>query len=335
MKAKELTPEVGYFLVEESVGNDELQSSSAIASSITTVHIDESNSDDSSSRLLVQLMVESMQRKGLVSSEIVPPTDVYCKDWTLVQRFHSVQDMHDWKCEQGRVELVARLTESSGNRVSELEVFGGDPKGSVATAVVTRIKAGYEAAYADWEARIQSTQAKFPGYRGSYMQPPTSGSNGICMTLLRFDTPESLDFWFASDERRELMEEVRTLVDSKVFHGTRTSFPGWTPLDPNTGEPPESWKTTMLVLMVLYPIVLLQVKYLGPFLATFHSSVDCFLSLVICLVITDCLAMPIAVKAFDWWMFPGAKRTLSTQMKGISLIALIYVIQILTSMFVL
>ena len=45
-------------------------------------------------------------------------------------------------------------------------------KHGVTMVMVTDIKPGKEAAYRAWADRIQKLQATFPGYVGSFVQPP-------------------------------------------------------------------------------------------------------------------------------------------------------------------
>ena len=43
--------------------------------------------------------------------------------------------------------------------------------GGVVEVIITQVKTGKEAAYREWETKIQQAQSKFAGYRGSYVQP--------------------------------------------------------------------------------------------------------------------------------------------------------------------
>lgn len=306
------------------------ETKSAIASLITKARIENTESTEVVNRQLVRLMVLSMESDGLISSEIIPPSTNNGEntDWTLVQRFRAEDKLAAWKSDPKREKLLEEMANSIGIEVSVSEILGTDKKGSVATAVITQVKPEMVESYRDWEYRIQSTQATFPGYRGSYMQPPTANSQGSWMTVLRFDTPESLDAWYESDERKKLMTEVGDLVMSKQFHGINTSFPGWFPKDPKTGDSPPNWKTTLLVLMVLYPVVMLEVKHLSPILSDLHSSVGGFISLVFSLVMTTWVTMPLAVKLFEWWLLPEVDDRGATEFKGILILFILYSVEI-------
>ena len=49
----------------------------------------------------------------------------------------------------------------------------------VTMVMVTEIKPGKEAAYRAWADRIQKLQATFPGYIGSFVQPPQHNETGL------------------------------------------------------------------------------------------------------------------------------------------------------------
>ena len=146
------------------------------------------------------------------------------------------------------------LAEKSSIEVEVKEAEGGS---GVVEVIITQVKPGKEAAYREWETRIQQAQSKFPGYRGSYVQPPVSGELGWT-TLMRFDTAKQLDTWLKSPERAALVKEAESLVDYAHLQRMGTSFPGWFPTDPKTGKGPPNWKAAMLVLLGLFPIVMLE-----------------------------------------------------------------------------
>ena len=68
-------------------------------------------------------------------------------------------------------------------------------------------------------------------------------------------------------ERKALLSETREFIESEELMRLATAFPGWVPIDPMTGEGPPNWKTAMLVLLGLFPIVMLEMKFLSPILA--------------------------------------------------------------------
>ena len=143
--------------------------------------------------------------------------------------------------EQNRelIEQVAPLVEGGlvmqlvGQAAVEYSVRHG-----VTMVMATEIKPGMEAAYRAWADRIQKLQATFPGYLGSFVQPPQHNETGWT-TVLRFDSARNLDGWLKSAARAAMVKESEPLVAG--FHAQRvdTSFPGGFPPIP----PPETRPT--------------------------------------------------------------------------------------------
>jgi hypothetical protein len=169
--------------------------------------------------------------------------------------------------------------------------------------MVTEIKPGKEAAYRAWANRIQKLQATFPGYLGSFVQPPQHKETGWT-TVLRFDSAPNLDRWLKSDARAAMVKDSEDLVAG--FHAQRvdTSFPGWVANDPATGAPPNMWKTACLVLLTLFPVVMLELRFLNPHIEAFNPAVRTFIGNAISVGLTTWPLMPLAIVGFHAWLFP-------------------------------
>jgi len=169
--------------------------------------------------------------------------------------------------------------------------------------IVTQIKPGSEAAYRAFADRFIKAQAAFPGYLGSFIQPPLTVGAGWT-TVLRFDTGDHLDAWMASPERAALIRESEDLVLG--FHAQRidASFPGWVPADPATGKAPSKWKTAALVLLTLFPVVMLELRFLNPLLSSLHPALATFVGNGLSVAVTTWPLMPLAIVAFRPWLFP-------------------------------
>jgi uncharacterized protein len=258
------------------------------------------------SRALTKLMVLSMDKAGFVSAEIVPSGVTGVNEWSLIQRFLSEAQLSMWITDESRRRFLDGLAAELGDgaSLSEDRLHGPMARGTVATAIMTKVKPGMEPAYRDWEARIQAAQASRSGYQGSYVQPPTKNSQQW-MTLLRFDSPEALDSWFLSEERAQLLKEVEKLVSATEYKHIASSFPGWFPVDPDTGNSPANWKSSALVLLSIYPIVTLELKYLAPLMKGLSpSTLGHFILNLISVAACTWLTMPVLIKVFGFWLFP-------------------------------
>jgi uncharacterized protein len=244
---------------------------------------------------------------GGLSSEFWPPAPPDQLETVALARFAAVDALRRWRQgdeNRALIDEAAPLVEGGvvmqlvGQAAVEYTVQHG-----VAMVMVTEIKHGKEAAYRAWADRIQKLQATFPGYIGSFVQPPQAHETGWT-TVLRFDSAGNLDGWLNSAARAAMVKESTDLVDA--FHAQRvdTSFPGWVPNNPATGKPPNVWKTGCLVLLTLFPVVMLELRFLNPPLATLNPAVRTFIGNAISVAATTWPLMPIAIFGFHAWLFP-------------------------------
>lgn len=266
--------------------------------------------------------------EGFLNSEMTPAS-AEALAWTVMLRFRSSGNLDAWRKSETWHNLLedaqAFLAEKSS---IEIEIKETEPDGSVVEVIVTKVKPGREEAYRQWETKIQQAQSKFPGYRGSYVQPPIAGELGWT-TLMRFDSAEQLDRWLKSSERAALLREVEPLIDYAHLQRMETSFPGWFPTDPKTGQGPPNWKAAMLVLLGLFPIVMLEARFLSPRLASLNSSFAMFIGNTISVALTTWLTMPLFIKGLGWWLFPKSEASkIRVNIAGTALIFVLYAIEV-------
>ena len=126
-----------------------------------------------------------------------------------------------------------------------------------------------------------------------------------------------------------MLEEAQPLIDYAHLQRVDSSFPGWFPTDPATGKGPPNWKAAMLVLLGLFPIVMLEARFLSPLLAALNSSLSMFMGNVISVALTTWLTMPLFIKAFGWWLFPRAKGSpLGVDLAGTAVIVALFAIEV-------
>lgn len=247
---------------------------------------------------------------GALTVEFWPPAPPDQLEAVAIARFPSIDALRQWRRGERNSKLideVAPLVE--GGLVMQLvgqAAVDYAVKHGVTMVMVTEIKPGKEAAYRAWADRIQKLQATFPGYVGSFVQPPQHKEKGWT-TVLRFDSTPHLEGWLKSSERAAMVKESEDLVEG--FHAQRidTSFPGWVPNDPTTGKPPNMWKTACLVLLTLFPIVMLEIKFLNPHLHALNPAVATFIGNAITVALTTWPLMPLAIYGFHAWLFPENK----------------------------
>lgn len=243
---------------------------------------------------------------GATSFEYWPPSADQ-EEAVAVGRFASVEALRQWRHGAENRALVAEaaplvegglVMQLAGQAAIEYYV-----QHSATEVIITAVKAGKEEAYRAFADRIQKVQETFPGYLGSFVEPPHQKETGWT-TVLRFNSVEHLDGWLDSPQRAALLKESEDLIEG--FHAQRvdTSFPGWAPTDPATGRPPNMWKTASLVLLTLFPVVMLELRFLNPHLRTLNPALGTFVGNSVSVALTTWPLMPLAIRAFHGWLFP-------------------------------
>jgi uncharacterized protein len=149
------------------------------------------------------------------------------------------------------------------------------------------------------------------------------------VTLLRFDTPESLDRWFNSPERQALISAQQKLVKSTDIKRVAGSFPGWVPTDAN-GDSPPNWKVYLLVLLGLYPIVMLEIRFLMPVLSQLHapSAIANLIGNMGSVAFTTWASMPLFIRWFGSWLFPKSKLSFPDNVKWVAFLVGLFALEV-------
>jgi uncharacterized protein len=197
------------------------------------------------------------------------------------------------------------------------------PQELVTEIITVSVKPGMEEAYRDWVDRIRLVEAKFPGYQGLEVKPSIPGLQDDWVSLLRFDTAEHLNAWLESDARRDALEEVEPFIDRRERQVT-SAFSGWFTFGDAPGQVPPSWKQSMIVLLTLYPIVMLEQMFLNPLLHSLGMAEAIFIGNLLSVAATGFVLIPLALRAFEWWLLPRPNDSLRVEAAGIGLVVGLY-----------
>jgi hypothetical protein len=84
----------------------------------------------------------------------------------------------------------------------------------------------------------------------------------------------------------------------------------------------------MLVVLVLFPIVMMELRFLSPLLSGLHLAVSTFIGIVISVVLIAWPFMPLAISALNWWVLPAQESPRWINLTGIALLVALYAIEI-------
>jgi uncharacterized protein len=268
---------------------------------------------------------------GFVSLEILSPSEPEQPDWLIVQRFSTEENFFAWHESKERSilfeELKPFLPINDVDAIREIEVGPLDAHGGITEVFVTQVSPDKENIYRKWTAKIHQAEAKFPGFRGVFVQAP-QGKSQNWMTFLQFDTAENLDRWLSSPERQHVLNDANSLITSIESHRMISSFAGWFSSVSKAGVIPPVWKQTMIVLLVLFPIVMFELRYLSPWTSTLNSSVGTFIGNAISVTLISWPMMPIAIWFLGWWLSPEPTKHLRATITGTCVVIVLYFLEI-------
>jgi len=269
---------------------------------------------------------------GFVSLEVISPLQDDEVEWVSVQRFRSSHELEAWRNSKEREELLAEIAPllvQDGEGILEVEKASYSQTQSVTEVFVTKVGPGMHKAYRSWASKIQQVEAQFPGYQGVYIQAPASAESENWITILRFDTPENLDNWLCSKERRKLLDEAESMVENLESHQVISPFAGWFADRSNLAAPaPPAWKQTMIVLLILFPIVVLEIKFLLPLLKALNPAFSTFIGNAISVTLITWPMMPIVLPLLRWWLYPKGKSKKAKTFGGICVLLGCYLIEL-------
>jgi uncharacterized protein len=301
-----------------------------VATAVTTVQVRQGE-EGAFAGWLTELNKTVATFPGYISAVVIPPAPPAQHDWVMVQRFETLKQLGVWLDSDERRSLLDKsaslLVDEGTTNVIEGASTERSPQDMVTEIITVSVKPGMEEAYRDWVERIRQVEARFPGYQGLQLQPPIPGLQDDWVSLLRFDTAEHLNGWLESDARREALQEVEPFIDQRERQ-VASAFSGWFTFGDAPGQAPSSWKQSMIVLLTLYPIVMLEQLFLNPLLHSLGMAEAIFIGNLLSVAATGFLLIPLAIRAFEWWLLPGPNASSKVEAAGIALIVGLYALSI-------
>ncbi|WP_308249564.1 antibiotic biosynthesis monooxygenase [Nocardioides jiangsuensis] len=159
-----------------------------------------------------------------------------------------------------------------------------------------------------WVRAGTSLAERFPGFLGTGWVRPGGRSDEWHM-LYRFDSPESLARWEASEQRAWWLGSAQGLV-GESRRERRTGIEGW--FDPPQehdvedlralpGAPPR-WKQAVMIWTAFFPLSLAMSALLGVVAPDLALVPRALLTTVVMTPIMTYLVLPQLTSRLDWWL---------------------------------
>ncbi|NQU37095.1 MAG: antibiotic biosynthesis monooxygenase [Actinobacteria bacterium] len=245
---------------------------------------------------------------GFISTEVVDPVSPG-DDFVVIYRFASTKHLQTWLHSSQRLAQLAELPADLDTGDETMSVFVGherEHQEEPVTAVISvRVRAGNEGQYREWQKRMADVMGQQPGSIGWTVQEPIPGLQDDWVVMTRFDSETHLNGWLQSETRAKMLAEADGMIEQSRTKRTRASFDGWFHFTDGQ-RPPKAWQQSALVLLVLFPVVMLEVAFLSQYTGKyFNLSEQTFIGNAISVGLTGFVLIPIAAYCFRWWLKPG------------------------------
>jgi antibiotic biosynthesis monooxygenase (ABM) superfamily enzyme len=256
-------------------------------------------------------------------------------DWGVAVTFRNADALDDWLDSSARKSVLAD-GEGLGHfrRATDLVIAERELPPGVA-AFRHSVTPGKETDFVAGQAHIAANAASFPGAEGTVLFPPDA--SGQWMSVLRFRAAHQLMAWLRSHEREEALPQLRAhltrnfseLPRSAPFGSTVRTDNGQTRITP-------AWKTAMLVLLCLYPMVMVLSRFLGPPLHRLGAGpwLTVFLSNVTSVALLQWVLVPALSRPFRRWLDPVEGVGVRISLVGATVVGLGYFAALLLFAFV-
>jgi uncharacterized protein len=265
---------------------------------------------------------------GYLGQEVVPPQPPAQSDWIVIQRFASPDAAHAWQRSDEHAELVAEMRRHfiGPEDIHILPDTTVHNEAVVSAVISFKVPVGLEADFLAWQQRMQTAEAEFKGFLRHKVERPIPGLHDDWLIILSFDNDANLTAWLDSAVRQAFLKEGARFNSGISVKRASYGFNFWFPAGQTPRQGPSFiFKSNLIVLLVLYPIVFLWGTFIGHPLIDAHG-VPFWLSLFIGnLVSTQLLGwfvVPATFKAFDWWLAP--RMSALRQFGGYSLVVALY-----------
>jgi antibiotic biosynthesis monooxygenase (ABM) superfamily enzyme len=248
-------------------------------------------------------------------------------DWAIAVTFETEDSLHEWLDGARWKALVGQGAESGLLRLSsDLVIIDGAVLPSGVGIVSSSVSEGMEADFIAAHERLTKAASGFSGYEGTVVFPP--GPPGEWRSLIRFRTEPQLAAWLRSPKRAEVLPPVRSSLtrDLSVFAQTTPLGTTVRTVDGKTKMTP-SWKTAMLLLMVLYPLVMVQSKFVAPVIGKLGAEpwLSVWLGQVVSVVLMQWWLMPTVSSWCRRWLDPVDGAGLRVSLRGAGVAVIVYV----------
>ena len=247
-------------------------------------------------------------------------------NWAIAVTFDSEDLLHQW-LDGGTWNHIVRRGAARGllRLSSDLVIIDGAVMPTGVAIVSSSVSGGMEADFQASLVKLTMAASRFSGYEGTAVFPP--GALGEWMSLIRFRTEPQLSAWLRSPQRTQVLPPVRSSLTKDFSVFAKTTPLGTTVRNVNgKAEMTPSWKTAMLLLMVLYPMVMLQSRFVAPVIGKLGAQpwLSVWLGQIVSVALMQWWLMPTVSSRCRRWLDPVDGAGLRISLRGAAAAMIVY-----------
>ena len=152
-----------------------------------------------------------------------------------------------------------------------------------------------------WQREVAELAGAYPGYQATEVYPPT-GDGDEWVVIVHFDDEAMLQAWLDAPERAAWLTELPDEALGFRQHTMPTGFGSWVAGQTADGTRVPHWKSFLLVLVALYPVVMLLALIVSPRTAGLGMALAMLVGNILSVAILEWAVMPLLNRALAPWL---------------------------------
>ncbi|MGB3300332.1 MAG: hypothetical protein WBA76_18875 [Phormidesmis sp.] len=186
-------------------------------------------------------------------------------------------------------------------------------------------------AFENWHRALAKVASACAGFIRMDLCPPLPCADDVTKwyTIVHFGSPETLNHWVHSKERKQMLKEGQKIFKAYRFKSFTTGLEGWfsrqSSGNEQSGLGPPAWKQVLSVVFGLYPMVMVRLKLLPQtgIIGNWSPSGAMLIATLVTSAILGIVIMPLVTRLLGFWLYPAYRNaTLKVDIVGFAVVGL-------------